>query len=143
MGMAVPRFAPPDSALTRPFWDGVAAGEIRLPRCTACGRYQWYPLPVTDHGDGGTFEWTPVAAAGTVFTHTTVRRPFLPGATKADVPYTVVLVELDGVPGVRLVGRMRAGDEPTIGQRVRAEFVQRDGHPDIQFVPDVKEVASC
>jgi uncharacterized OB-fold protein len=131
--MTVPHYAPPDRALTRPFWDGVAVGEIRIPRCTECGHHQWYPLSVAEHGDGGTFEWTPVATTGTVFSHTTVRRPFLPGATTADVPYTVVLVELDGVPGVRLVGRLRDGDEPAIGQRVSAEFVQRDGRADVEF----------
>ena len=36
------------------------------------------------------------------FTFTTVRRPFLPDASQADVPFTTVLVELDGPPGVRL-----------------------------------------
>jgi uncharacterized OB-fold protein len=131
----VPHYAPLDNALTRPFWDGVGAGELRLPRCSACGRYQWYPLPVLEHGDGGYFEWVPVAPSGTVFTHTTVRRPFLPGASKDDVPYTVVFVELDGVPGVRFVGRLRDGDQPAIGQRVTAEFFERDDRPDVQFVP--------
>jgi uncharacterized protein len=133
--VAVPTYAPLDSDLTRPFWEGVAAGELRLPRCSACGAYQWYPLAVVEHGDGGFFEWTPVAASGTVFTHTTVRRPFLPGASKADVPYTVVVVELDGVPGVRLVGRLRDGDDASIGRRVVAQFITRDGRPDFEFVP--------
>jgi uncharacterized OB-fold protein len=133
--IATPDFPPVDNALTRPFWDGVGAGEIRLPRCSACGAYQWYPLGVAEHGDGGFFEWSPVATTGTVFTHTTVRRPFLPGTSKADVPYHVILVELDGVPGVRLVGRLREGDEPAVGQRVTAEFVERAGRPDLQFVP--------
>jgi uncharacterized OB-fold protein len=132
--MPVPHYAPVDSALTRPFWDGVGASEIRLPRCSACGIYRWYPLPVVEHGDGGYFEWTPVATTGTIFTHTTVRRPFLPGASKADVPYTVILVELDGVPGVRFVGRLREGEEPAIGTRVAAEFTSRDGRPDLEFV---------
>jgi hypothetical protein len=52
-----------------------------------------------------------------VFTFTTVRRPFLPAAGKADVPFTTVLVELDGPPGLRLVGRLVDGVDPTIGHR--------------------------
>ena len=51
------------------------------------------------------------------FTFTTVRRPFLPDASQADVPFTTVLVELDGPPGVRLVD----GVDPTIGMRVIAK----------------------
>jgi hypothetical protein len=51
-----------------------------------------------------------------------VRRPFLPDASKADVPFTTVLVELDGPPGVRLVGRLVDGVAPTIGMRVIAKF---------------------
>ena len=70
-----------------------------------------------------------------------MRRPFLPGASKADVPYVVVLVELDDAPGVRLVGRLREGEVPTVGARAECEFIERDGRPDLQFVlapPGVK-----
>jgi uncharacterized OB-fold protein len=133
--MALPHYAPADNDLTRPFWDGVRVGEIRMPRCSQCGEVQWYPLGVSEHDDGGFFEWQPVAAAGTVFAQTTVRRPFLPGATKQDVPYTVLIIELDDVPNARFVSRLRDSDRVTVGQRVRAEFGERDGRPDLQFVP--------
>ena len=51
-----------------------------------------------------------------------MRRPFLPDSSKADVPFTTVLVELDGPPGVRLVARLVDGVDPTIGMRVIAKF---------------------
>ena len=31
---------------TQPYWDGVAAGELRLPRCTDCGNAYFPPSPV-------------------------------------------------------------------------------------------------
>ena len=31
---------------TQPFWDGCAAGELRIQRCTDCGRPYFYPRPV-------------------------------------------------------------------------------------------------
>ncbi len=31
---------------TQPFWDGCAAGELRLQRCTICGQAYFYPRPV-------------------------------------------------------------------------------------------------
>jgi hypothetical protein len=57
-----------------------------------------------------------------IFTFTTVRRPFLPDASKADGAFTTVLVELDGPPGVPLVGRLVGGVDLTIGMRVIAKF---------------------
>ena len=31
---------------TQPFWDGCAAGELRIQRCADCGRPYFYPRPV-------------------------------------------------------------------------------------------------
>ena len=28
---------------TRGFWEAAAREELAIPRCAACGRYQWYP----------------------------------------------------------------------------------------------------
>jgi len=133
--MAVPSFAPPHTVYAGPFWDGVAANELRLPRCTGCGAFQWYPLAGVDHCAGATLEWTPVRAVGTIFTFTVVRRPFLPGSSKADVPITSVLVELDDAPSVRLIGRLTDGFDPEIGMRVAGEFFDNDGRRDLQFTP--------
>jgi uncharacterized OB-fold protein len=131
--VAIPSFAPPDSDHTRPFWDGVAAGELRLPRCSACQAWQWYPLPGTTHCAGATIVWTPVRPQGTIFTFTVVRRPFLPGAAKTDVPIVSIIVELDDAPGLRLVGRLTDGVEARIGMRVTGEFYHHDGRADLQF----------
>ena len=35
----LPRITP----LTRPFWEGCRAGELRLQRCTSCGDYRFFP----------------------------------------------------------------------------------------------------
>ncbi len=133
--MTAPAFAPPDHEFTRPFWEGVAAGELRLPRCSACSAWQWYPMPGVDHCPGAALEWTPVGPHGSVFTFTIIRRPFLPGATETDVPLTSVMVELDDAPGVRLVSRLVDGVEPSIGMRVTAEFTHAGGVADVRFRP--------
>lgn len=108
--------APLDSPRTRPFWDGIADDELRLPRCQRCGALQWYPVPGTGHACGGEREWTSVEPAGTVFSFTTVRRPFLPGATNDDMPITTVLIEITDAPGVRLVGQLVDGAGAAIGR---------------------------
>ena len=86
--------APWDSPWIRPVWDGIVDDELRLPRCQRCGAWQWYPVPGTGHACGGELEWTSVEPAGTMFSFTTVRRPFLPGAMNDDIPITTVLIEI-------------------------------------------------
>ena len=70
-----------------------------------------------------------------MYAATTVRRPFLPGATRDDVPLTTALVELDGAPGIRLVTHFASGVEPRIGDRVTGRFGPVDGRPDLRFEP--------
>lgn len=131
MNVPVPDFRPPTAELARGFWAGVQAGEFRLPRCTGCGSWQWYPQQTGPHCAEASTEWVTLAGTGTVFTHTTVRHPFLPDATADDLPFTVVIVEPDGAPGVRVVGDLAEGAVPGVGQRVAMTLVGLRGrlHP--------------
>jgi uncharacterized OB-fold protein len=117
-----------------PFWDGVAAGELRLPRCDRCGAFVWYPEETGAHCDGAGLTWETLPGTGTVYTHTTVRRAFPPSTEADDLPVVVVLVEPDGAPGVRLVSNLDGG-EPAIGLRVRMEVHDGPGGRRPVFVP--------
>ena len=138
--MALPTFdPPPDVALGRPFWGGVAEGQLRLPRCSTCQRWQWYPDEVGPCCPGADYQWVPVSGTGSLYTITTVRRPFLPDGD-ADAPYAVGLIELDDVPGARLVGNLDPDTSWTIGDRVRITFVRHGPrrHP-LFVVPDPRD----
>jgi len=116
---AVPDFAPLDDPRTRPFWEATANGGLSLPACSTCGTWQWYPLAGLPCHSDATLVWRPVAGEGTIFTWTRVERAFLPSG--ASPPFTVALVEIDGVEGPRLVTVLvgPGSDEPVIGDRVR------------------------
>lgn len=117
--MPLPRFAPPaDLMIGERFWAALGEGELSLPRCTSCGTWEWYPHEMGPHCPEGERAWTRLPGTGSVFTFTTVRRPFLPENTREDVPYVVIIVEPDGAEGVRLVGNLAGGFEPAIGMRV-------------------------
>jgi uncharacterized OB-fold protein len=122
MTMPLPHVAPRfDTPIVRPFWEALAQGELKLPACSRCGAWQWYPYEfVKCHADAH-HEWKPVAKTGTVFTHTTVHRSLMPDGSQAVVPYVSALVELDGAPGVRLATVLvNLGERrPEIGMRVR------------------------
>ena len=108
----------------RPYWEAAARGELCLPRCARCARFQWYPRLLCPACLSPDFDWTVVAPRGEVYSHTTVRRPFLPGAKDA-VPFTVVQLQLDEVPGVIVLTGLADEVEPgsiTIGQPMTVRF---------------------
>ena len=116
---------PLDDDIARRFWDGVDQGQLLLPRCSGCGRWQWYPTETGPCCSGAEFDWQELAGTGTVFTFTTVHHAFLPGIAAA-TPFTIGLIELDGAEDVRFVGLVDA-DPVAIDLRVRVQFVDAGG----------------
>lgn len=102
--MAIRRddFPLPDvfDALTAPYFEGAARGELVIPRCESCGEYVWYPQETCPR-DGGTLVWRPVSGNGSLFTWAVVERAFLP-AFEDRVPFVTALVALAEDPAVRL-----------------------------------------
>jgi len=92
-----------------PFWEGCRAGELRIPRCEACGKLVWYPQLTCPRCGGGRMPWTKVGGRGRLFTWVRVHRAFLPGFEKR-VPYLTALVELEDDPAVRLATLLDAPD---------------------------------
>jgi uncharacterized OB-fold protein len=83
---------------SQPFWDGCLAGQLRLPRCQACGRLNWFPRAMCRYCSATELEWIQVSGRGRVYTFTTVHRA--PGEV-FEVPYVLALVDLD--EGVRMM----------------------------------------
>ena len=90
---------------TRPFWDACRARRLVVQRCTGCGALRHPPSPVCWRCRGFAHDGMAVSGRGTVFSHATVHRAFLPGL-EAAVPYVVAVVALDDAPGVRLVSNV-------------------------------------
>ena len=137
--MSLPDLAPRfDNDIVRPFWDALAHGELKLPACSQCGAWQWYPYEFIPCHPAAHHEWKSVPQTGTVFTFTTVHRGFLPNARPGAAPYVSALVELDGVVGPRLATVLvNLGDrEPRIGMRVRLRPEPRTGYVAPLFEPE-------
>jgi uncharacterized OB-fold protein len=116
---------PRPSVTSQPFWTGCAAGELRLPRCRACGTVHFYPRPACPGCGGDDLEWIVASGRGTVHSTTVVHRSFWGDAWAADVPYEVALIRLDeGVQLVSTVIGVPPGDVH-IGMRVTVEFEPR------------------
>ena len=99
------------------YWEGIAAHELRLPRCSICGAWEWYPSDAGPSCPGSHYHWQAVSQAATVFTFTKVERPLLPSVRE---PYVVALVCPDDAPNCRVAARL---DGPAaVGARARLAF---------------------
>ncbi len=120
--------APAATDLDAPYWEGTAAHELRVQRCSACRTWQWGPEYVCNQCRSRDLDWVAVEPTGTIYSWERVWHPVHPALAEA-VPYVIVLVELAQAGNVRMLGNL-AGDpaEPVvIGTPVTAIFEDHDG----------------
>jgi uncharacterized OB-fold protein len=84
---------------TQPFWDGTAAGELRVQRCRACSRHCFYPRPACPSCGSGELEWVVASGRATLYSYVINHRP-APGFEE-EGPYAIAVVEL--AEGVRMM----------------------------------------
>jgi uncharacterized protein len=106
-----------------PFWEGLKEHKFLLHRCRRCGAHYW-PMTLCPKHDDNVFdemEWAPTSGKGRVFSWEVVHRIRNP-AFAAEVPYALVLVELDEGPifPTRLAGPRPA--DLRIGMKVEVVF---------------------
>jgi uncharacterized protein len=123
---------------TAGFWEGTAAGELRLQACAACGILRFPPRVMCPHCRSTARRWRAVSGRGTIWSFVVCHPPLLP-AYAPFAPYPVVTVTLDEGPALRMVGNLLAHPEASInsvdpstiviGESVRVVFTKR-GRPD-------------
>ncbi len=103
------------------YWNGAADGVLRLQRCTSCGTVRHYPQLVCANCYSLGVEWIEASGRGTVHSWTVAHHAFHP-AFKADLPYTLVTVELE--EGPRALGRLdpAARNSLRLGLPVQVSF---------------------
>jgi uncharacterized protein len=121
------RPVPISDEVTRPYWEGAAAHELRIQHCDVCDTYVHFPAPQCPGCASKSLSWWRVSGLGRVYTYTVVHHV---GALKAfaeDVPYANAWVELDEQPGLRVLARLACDPgEVAIGMRVEVCFVDRE-----------------
>jgi hypothetical protein len=94
---------PVADADTQPFWDAARQQRLVVQRCHACEAWIWQPKPVCNKCRARNPVWTDVPGDARVASWTVLHPPVLP-VWQDKVPFTVLLVELEEAPGVRMVG---------------------------------------
>ena len=125
------RPAPPDTPLTRGYWEAARAGRLVVQQCAACGKLRHYPRLLCDACHSPAVQWRELSGRGRIHSWTVTHHAFHPAFT-AELPYALVTVDLD--EGVRALGRW-SGGELGLNAPVQGRFVQKDGQPELVFAP--------
>ena len=130
------------------FWEGAAAGELRVQRCESCERLRFPPRPMCPWCHSCLRRFVTVSGKGVIWSFVVAHPPLLPAYAEL-APYNVLVVTLDEDPSLRMVSNLvaRPGgpinevDPGTIriGEHVRAVFETPDdaGIAMVRFVRDV------
>lgn len=89
--------------LTKPYWDGLRAGDLLFQECDGCSE-RW--LPAREHCPGclgSAWSWVPASGQGRLVSWVIYHHAFHP-AFETRLPYNVAVVELD--EGPRLISNI-------------------------------------
>jgi|688.fasta_scaffold06409_14 uncharacterized OB-fold protein len=114
------RILPPITDFNRPYWEGCAAGELRLQCCRRCDE-TWFPeAPCCPRCLSTDTIWRAVSGRGTVWSHIRMHQKYI-AAYADEVPYTVIMVKLQ--EGPRMYSALVSGSPaPQVGSPVMVEF---------------------
>ncbi len=106
-----------------PFWQATAEERLLVRLCGSCDKHHWPPRVGCPYCGSGEVDWTEAAPRGRLFSWTIVHRSQTRGFEE-EVPYAVLLVEIDGIENVRMIGNLaNAGsDVITAGLELEAVF---------------------
>ena len=118
---------PKPTRASAPFWEACDREELLLPSCRPCGRVFYYPriaCPLCGSRDLG---WRKTSGRGRVFSPSRVHVSFYGDSWKSQLPYTVILVDLD--EGPRMLSRLVGTDAGGVasGDRVEVAFTEIEG----------------
>lgn len=88
------------------FWDGLKTGQLLLQHCTDCAHVQYYQQRICRQCQSENLQHKAASGRGTIHSYSVVYRA--PGpAFKQDVPYAVLLIDLEEGPRMisSLVGK--------------------------------------
>jgi uncharacterized OB-fold protein len=116
--------------MTAPFWDACRKHELRLQRCADCGAFRQPPSPGCPHCGSARSDWPLLSGRGTVFSYTIVHHAAVPPLA-AEVPYNVVIVELDDAPGARLISNLLDVAPSGVAVGMRVEIAWDEAQPGV------------
>jgi uncharacterized OB-fold protein len=125
MSDTLPRPLPHPTLDTAPFWEGCAAGELRVQRCDSCGHHRFPPSPLCPRCWSRDAAWVPCTGRATLRSAVTFHQVYHP-AFADSIPYTIGIIELDEGPCLYVTVRGADGSAIRSGSRLVLSFEQVD-----------------
>jgi uncharacterized OB-fold protein len=118
---------------TAPYWEGAAAGELRIQQCTSCTEYYFYPRPFCPRCGSDAVEWRVTSGRATLISYVINHRTFPP----SDAPLVIALVQLDEGPQMmsNVVGVEPLPENLPLDMPLRVTFEQRGEYAIPVFTP--------
>ncbi|MCD9154506.1 Zn-ribbon domain-containing OB-fold protein [Aeromicrobium duanguangcaii] len=128
------RFVPRPTPETQPFWDGTAAGELRIQSCLSCTEPFFYPRTSCPTCGSQDLEWIRCSGRGTLYSYVISARP----APGFDGPTVIAVVELEEGPRMmtNIVGVVPDPANLPLDLPVRVAFEDRGRLQIPVFEPD-------
>ncbi len=115
------------TALTQPYRDAAARGELAIQRCRACRRWIHFPESACPACASNDLEFEPVCGQGKVETFSVIHKSFLPEFQGRE-PYVIAWIALPEQAGLRVFANLAGTpDDISIGMDVEVFFEARDG----------------
>ncbi|MFJ4291857.1 Zn-ribbon domain-containing OB-fold protein [Cupriavidus sp. NPDC089707] len=87
---------PVPQPVTRPFWEGTAAGELRLQQCGGCQELVFYPRAHCPACGSEDLNWTRASGRATLHSYV-ISHMAMPG-WQGETPYVIAIVQLQEGP---------------------------------------------
>jgi uncharacterized OB-fold protein len=122
----------PDFAPLAPLWEGARISEFRLPRCTTCGRFDWYPTGQCRGCNGDEINWTVLSGRGFLHSWAVVHRALHPSLKPLNT-YISAIIRVAEDPKTRFVTRLvdTPLDRIHADMPVQVRFVDA-GYPEVE-----------
>jgi uncharacterized OB-fold protein len=123
-GMTYKAHLPAPTIDSAPFWEACKRDTLLLQHCGECGLRFFYARRLCPGCGSQQLAWEASAGSGTVFSYSEVQVSFFGPEWDSELPYTVVLIDLD--EGPRMLSRLVGNDRTTVrtGDRVNVVFVE-------------------
>lgn len=125
-GLPIP--VPEADGLSAPYWNGLRENKLMVQRCKACNKFQWGPEWICHSCNSFDMGWEEIKPVGKIYSWTRVWHPTHTVLNNRGA-YIVVVVELPGADGIRMVGNLLgdAQQEVPVGATVHGVFEQHPG----------------
>ncbi len=125
MTREMPKPVPVPTPETRPFWDGAAAGELRIQCCLDCGRPFFYPRTLCPNCGSEQVEWFTASGRATLYSYVINHRPAR--GFEDETPYAIAVVQLAEGPRMMtsITGVPATPEALVLDMPLRVAFEQR------------------